>query len=274
VVKVRLLAFASAADALGAERWLELPGEPTVGDLKRQLAADHPELAALWPRVAVAIDGTLAGDAAPLREGSEVALLPPVSGGAAPRTALVEEPLDVAATVAAVGGADCGAVVLFLGTVRDHHQGRTVSRLTYSAYLPLAVTRLAAIAAELEAEHGARLAVSHRLGELLPGEASVVIAAAAPHRAAAYTASRACLERLKREVPIWKRELYADGTARWREEEALSVSSERDEPGAEAPAAGDSGAPASRPEVSGDVASGVAASGGSPPAVATRPPSA
>ena len=137
---------------------------------------------------------------------------------------LGEAPLDASAVAAAVAGADCGAVVLFVGTVRDQHQGRAVERLGYSAYLAMAERRLAALVAELAAVHGARVAVAHRLGELLPGEASVVIAAAAPHRDAAYRASRECLERLKREVPIWKREHYADGTARWREEEPLAAS--------------------------------------------------
>jgi molybdopterin synthase catalytic subunit len=85
----------------------------------------------------------------------------------------------------------------------------------------MAERRLAAIAEELQETHAARLAIAHRLGDLVPGEASVVVAAAAPHRDAAYRASRDCLERLKREVPIWKREHYADGTARWREEEPL-----------------------------------------------------
>ena len=113
-------------------------------------------------------------------------------------------------------------MVLFVGTVRDRHGGRPVTRLTYSAYRSMAERRLSALAAELEELHGARVAIVHRLGTLEPGEASVVIAAAAPHRAAAYAASRECLERLKREVPVWKREHYADGSAAWREEEPLA----------------------------------------------------
>jgi molybdopterin synthase catalytic subunit len=246
-MRVRLLAFASAAEALAPETELELPDGATVGDLKRRLATDHPQLAALWTRLAVAVDGELVGDRAPLVDGAEVALLPPVSGGGPPATALVEEPLDVSAAAALVAGADCGAVVIFVGTVRDHHQGRAVARLTYSAYRPLAERRLAAIAGELERRHGARLALRHRLGTLRPGEASVVIAAAAAHREAAYTASRDYLERLKREVPIWKQEHYADGTARWREEEPLSPDA---------------------------VATPSAASAGAPSARATRPPSA
>jgi molybdopterin synthase catalytic subunit len=143
-------------------------------------------------------------------------------GAGEPLGWLSKELLDVGAVAARVAGTDCGALVLFLGNVRDHHQGRAVERLDYSGYEPMAARVLARLAAEVGAAHGARVAVAHRLGSLSPGEPSVVIAAAAAHRDAAYAASRDCLERLKREVPIWKREHYADGTARWREEEPLA----------------------------------------------------
>ena len=138
-------------------------------------------------------------------------------------TGLVDGPLDVDRAVAAVAVLGCGAVVVFLGTVRDHHAGRPVERLTYSAYRSMATEVLRRIVADLAAEHDrVRAAIVHRLGEVLVGEPSVVIAVASPHRAAAYEASRAALERLKREAPIWKREHYADGASRWREEEALA----------------------------------------------------
>jgi molybdopterin synthase catalytic subunit len=124
----------------------------------------------------------------------------------------------VTALVASPG---CGATVVFVGTVRDHLGSRAVEQLSYTAYASMAEQRMERIVAELEAAHGAHLAIAHRVGLLQPGEPSVVIAAAAPHREAAYAASRECLERLKREVPVWKREHYADGEMRWREEEAL-----------------------------------------------------
>jgi len=226
-VRVRLLAFASAADAVGgAEQDLELPAGTTVAKLRELLGARHPALLPLLPRLAIAVGGEIVGDDAAVVDGTEVALLPPVSGGRGPVAHLTEEPLDVAAILAEVAGADCGAVVSFVGTVRESHAGRPVARLTYSAYRPMAEQRLATLADELERRHGARLAVVHRLGTLNPGEASVVIVAAAPHRDAAYAANRECLERLKREVPVWKREHYADGSARWREDEPLLSSSE------------------------------------------------
>lgn len=221
-MRVRLLAFASAADAVGgAEQDLEVPAGSNVAALRAFLGTHHPALLPLLPRLAIAVDGEVVGDDAPLTDGGEVALLPPVSGGGGPRVRLTDEPLDLAAIEAAVAGPDCGAVVSFIGTVRDAHAGRPVERLTYSAYRPMAERRLAGLAEELERRHGVRLAVVHRLGTLLPGEASVAIVAAAAHRGAAFDATRECLERLKREVPVWKREHYADGTARWREDEPL-----------------------------------------------------
>jgi molybdopterin synthase catalytic subunit/molybdopterin converting factor small subunit len=229
-MKIHLLAFASAGDALGTtETEIELPAGSRVADLRARLDRDHPQLAPLWPRLAVAVDGRIAGPDAELREGVEVALLPPVSGGSgAPgagrprRTGLTEGPLDVPAALAQVSGESRGAVLLFLGTVRGSHRGRAVERLTYSAYRPMAATALARIAGDLEREHqDLRVAIVHRLGEVEVGEASVAIAVAAPHRAAAYQASRTALERLKAEVPIWKREHYAGGEAAWREEEPL-----------------------------------------------------
>ena len=140
------------------------------------------------------------------------------------RADLVHEPIDVAAAERAVAHPSCGAVLLFLGNVRDHHGGRQVVRLSYSAYESMARDRLTRIVDELEAagtSTGLRVAIIHRLGEVPIGEPSVVIAVASAHREAAYDASRTALARLKREVPIWKRETYQDGDEVWREEEAL-----------------------------------------------------
>jgi molybdopterin synthase catalytic subunit/molybdopterin converting factor small subunit len=224
-MKIQLLAFASAGDALGAsEMTLDMPEGSRVADLRARLDREHPGLVPLWPRLAVAVDGRVVSPEEPLQEGAEVALLPPVSGGSSepPLAELVDGPVDSGRAVAAVSGPDRGAVVVFLGTVRDHHAGRPVAKLTYSAYRPMALAGLRRIVADLEAS-GLRLraAIVHRLGEVPVGEASVVIAVSSSHRAAAYEASRMALERLKAEIPIWKREHYADGEAAWREEEPL-----------------------------------------------------
>jgi molybdopterin synthase catalytic subunit len=225
-VKVRVVAFATAREALGAsELDIEVPGDaPVLADLEALLIDSHPELAALWPRLATAVDGELAGGDAPLREGVEVALLPPVSGGAPGRAALTDEAIDPQAVSDRVADPAHGATVLFLGTVRSLHEGERVEAITYDAYRRMAAETLELLVEELEAEHpGLHLAVTHRLGHLTVGEVSVAIAASSPHRDAAYGACRELLERLKRRVPIWKQEHYADGSARWREEEQLNV---------------------------------------------------
>lgn len=222
-MKIRLLAFASAADALGAgEMDLELPEGSRVADLRGRLDPQYPKLEPLWSRLAVAVDGRVVTPGEPLRDGAEVALLPPVSGGRPLQAELVDIAIDVDRVVAEVSGPGRGAVLVFLGTVRDSHQGRRVEKLTYSAYRTMAVESLRRIVADLEASSpGLRAAIVHRLGEVPVGEPSVVIAVASPHRAAAYEASRTALERLKTEVPIWKREHYTEGPPVWREEEPL-----------------------------------------------------
>lgn len=220
-MKVHLLAFATAVDAIGAsELDVEMPDGSRVSDLRARLDREHPGLGPLWSRLAIAVDGRIAGPDAPLSDGVEVALLPPVSGGSG-QTGLVDGVLDVEAAVRSVEDPGFGAVVTFLGTVRNHHAGRAVERLTYTAYRRMAAEALARIAAELEAAAPVRVSIVHRLGEVPVGEPSVVIAVGSAHRAAAYEASRTALERLKAEVPIWKREHYAEGEAVWREEEPL-----------------------------------------------------
>lgn len=132
------------------------------------------------------------------------------------RSALVDRPIDAAALLAEVQRSANGATVLFVGTVREVNDGRSVSGLEYSAYAPMAEREMAAIVAEAAARWGTDdVAVEHRVGVLGLGEASVVIAVAHPHRGEAYEASRYVIEELKRRVPVWKREHYVDGTREW-----------------------------------------------------------
>ncbi len=233
LMNIRIIAFATASDILGKEPVeIVIPDASRLNDLQRELVTRYPELDKLWPRLAVAVDGELVRDDRELPDGCEIALLPPVSGGSGGtggRTGLTDDVIDIAAVEHSVTDPSCGAVLLFLGNVRDHHAGRQVARLAYSAYRLMAAKTLARIAAELEAESAERgvrmnVAIVHRLGEVPVGEASVVIAVSSPHRDAAYQTSREALERLKREVPIWKREHYADGETVWREEESLAAS--------------------------------------------------
>ena len=128
---------------------------------------------------------------------------------------LSEGPIDAAAVEAEVRGPDAGAVVVFSGTARDETRGRKVLRLFYEAYGPMAEAECARIVSEAEARWPVRVALEHRIGALEIGDAAVAIAAAAAHREEAFTACRFVIEEVKRRVPIWKKEFYADGTIEW-----------------------------------------------------------
>lgn len=136
---------------------------------------------------------------------------------------LTRAPLDLAPLLAAVADPGCGAQAVFLGTVRNHNDGREVVAIDYSAYAPMAESVLARIVAGLEVSTpGLRLTLLHRLGKLAVGEAAIAIVAASPRRDGALGAIRTALERVKSEAPIWKREIYADGGSGWREIEPLA----------------------------------------------------
>jgi molybdopterin synthase catalytic subunit len=128
---------------------------------------------------------------------------------------LSSAPLDLATLAARVEAPERGAVASFLGLVRDHHGGRKVTRLEYSTYAPMAEAECARIVAEAEARWPARVALAHRIGALEIGDAAVAVAAGAAHRDEAFAACRFVIEEVKRRVPIWKREFYADGTVEW-----------------------------------------------------------
>ena len=222
-MRVCVLGFAGVREIVGSKLELDLPAGSTVAELRAELEDRFPELVPYRDRIAIAIDGRLGTLESALAEGAEIALLPPVSGGGPEQEVeLVHGPIRIDEVSTRVAQPGSGALVIFNGSVRDHHHGRSVTHLTYDAYEPMAIDALARIAAELEVEHpGVRVAISHRLGEVAAGESSVVIAVSSPHRQAGYEASRQALERLKRQVPIWKCEHYADGGSAWREEEPL-----------------------------------------------------
>lgn len=128
---------------------------------------------------------------------------------------LIHSPIQLDALLDAVRSPRFGAVATFVGFVRDHHAGRQVTELEYSAYAEMAESRCAAIVAECEAQHDVKIALAHRLGTLQLGEAAVAVVVASAHRDAAFAVCRAVIERVKAEVPIWKKERYADGTVAW-----------------------------------------------------------
>jgi molybdopterin synthase catalytic subunit len=207
---VTVLYFAGAREAAGVSSE-PVEGAATVAALRVRLAREHPALGRLLPRCRIAVDEEFAEDDAPLRDGSVVAVVPPVAGGAG-LFAVVDRPLALAEAVDAVEARGRGGLVTFTGTVREESHGRRVLRLEYEAYRPMAERKLAEIGAALEREHGAAVAIVHRVGVLAPGEAAVVIACAAPHRGPAFRACEAAIARLKEDVPIWKREVFEDGS--------------------------------------------------------------
>jgi molybdopterin synthase catalytic subunit len=212
-VRVEVLFFAVLRERLKIDgESLELPDAATVKLARAALAERHPEIGRLLPQVRSAVNRQIVGDEHTLCDGDELALIPPVAGGSPRKIAILPIPLSLDEVVACVQGPAQGGIVTFTGTVRRQGQQPNVARLEYEAYSPMAEEVLAAIAAEIEAEiTGTRVAIHHRTGTLAVGEIAVVIAASAPHRAEAFDACRAAIERLKQRAPIWKKEIGEDG---------------------------------------------------------------
>lgn len=193
------------------ETQLELPGGSTLGDLAQRVAKDFEALAPHLPQVRWAHNFEFAPPSTPLKDGDEVAVIPPVAGGA-PSAAVTKDPIDVQAVVRDLAEPSVGATVFFVGTVRDHARGKSVQRLEYEAYEPMAARQLQRIATRCEEEHpDTRVQIIHRHGTLEVGDVAVVIGAASAHREQAFAACRQAIEHIKVDVPIWKKELTTDG---------------------------------------------------------------
>ena len=217
-MKVSVRLFAGLRERAGAQHVeLELPDGAVVEDLLA--AMGQTAVGALHPgECVVAINREYAGAREPVRAGDEVALVPPVSGGASDAVVrsmrVTEEPLDVAAVSAAVRDPRAGAVVVFEGVTRD------VGELDYEAYTEMALEKLRAIGEQEAARHGlCAVALEHRVGTVPLSEPSVLVAASAPHRGEAFAGARALIDRVKAEAPIWKVEV--DGADRRRVEGTL-----------------------------------------------------
>jgi molybdopterin synthase catalytic subunit len=202
-VKVRL--FAALRERAGAGTVeLEIPDGARVGDVW-----DALDLGEEPPGILFAVNRAYAARTAALSAGDEVALIPPVSGGS---FRLVDGPLSLDAAVEEVRVAGAGAIATFTGTVRDRSRGRDVLHLEYEAYEGMAEEVMAELAARLEEQHGlSGIAMHHRVGLVEIGEASVVIAVSAPHRAEALAACKEAIDELKVSVPLWKKEVYEGG---------------------------------------------------------------
>ena len=210
---VTVLYFAYFRDRVGTEReTFALSAGALVSDAIAAIEARHPQVGEMRGRYRVAVNQAFVALDHGLVAGDVLVLIPPVAGGMAPYVAVLATPLALDRCIAAVAHAGAGGVVTFTGNVRAENRGLKVTRLHYEAYEAMAVRELTAIASQLMVEHpGVALAVEHRVGTLEVGESAVVIAASAPHRAAAFVACEQMIERLKASVPIWKKEFTTDG---------------------------------------------------------------
>lgn len=220
---VEILLFAGLRERARRDRLaVEVEEGATSADVKRAVAHTAPELAELLPPCRLAAGQEFTAEHDVINLASELALIPPVSGGhdgpgpdAGAAVRLESTPLSLDAVVRAVEHPGAGGLTTFTGNVRAQSRGKEIERLEYEAYGPMAVAVMQQIAREIEGSiDGARVAIHHRVGVLAVGETAVVIAASAPHRDEAFRACRAAIERLKEDVPIWKREVATDG-AEW-----------------------------------------------------------
>lgn len=230
---LRLRFFASAADLVGSKalNW-EMPAGSTVAALRQAVSGAFPAFAPLAAKAMVAVNREYAQPEQTLADGDEVAFIPPVSGGdgepaghepphdgsstwrdPAGRYEVTDQPLSGDAVAARVVNNHTGAAVVFLGTVREFTAGRRTVYLEYEAFAEMAVAKMKEIGQEIEGRWpGARVAMSHRVGHLDIGETAVAIAVATPHRPDAFTACRYAIDRLKEIVPVWKKEVWEDGS--------------------------------------------------------------
>lgn len=229
-MRIRVLLFGVLKDILQrSSDVLELPDGATLADLLDRYRQQAPEHANLWTSVALSVNQQYARSSQILRDGDEVGLLPPVSGGAsdkpkaAPQAAMYESarsehcqivtaPIATDAVLAQIKQGEDGAAIVFEGIVRNNTKGRRTLYLDYEAYQSMALRQMEELARQaLERFKIRELRMVHRLGRLQIGETSVLIAVASAHRAAAFDACRFLIDTLKKTVPIWKKEYFEDG---------------------------------------------------------------
>ena len=209
-------------EADATETNIELDEGALVSDLLDVLAGRLPSVSRLGDRLRVSVDFEIAAHQTVLRDGMEVALLPPVAGGSGQvdLCTLSDQTLDPEEVASRVIGEDAGGVVSFVGAVRNQSRGHEIEYLEYEAYPEMAIREMQKIVdAAGERWPGTRVAMAHRVGHLEIGEAAVVIVAASKHRAAAFEACRFAIDTLKQTVPIWKKEVATEGTY-WVEDHA------------------------------------------------------
>jgi MoaE-MoaD fusion protein len=220
LVQVTLRCFASVREALGTDVLrVQVPVGTTIHGLRKKLGDQHPELLRL--PVAFAVNRDYARPESVLQDGDEVAFIPPISGGSGARELyrfdLVDGVIDPRGLEAECRTDADGAIVTFSGVTRDHNEGAEVLLLSYETYTEMAQRVMCGIFEEAVKRFPiTRARVVHRLGDVPVGEASVVVVVASPHRGPAFDACQFLMDRLKNEVPIWKREKLKDGDGeRW-----------------------------------------------------------
>jgi molybdopterin synthase catalytic subunit/molybdopterin converting factor small subunit len=235
-MKVGVLFFGALKELLGRPGdTVVLPEGAQVRELLLYYARQAPRFEAMAPSLAISVNQEYAGLDRALREGDEVGLLPPVSGGldegdgvpgeipgkARGEVRLVRDQIAAEAVVAHLKRPEDGAAVIFDGVVRDNTRGRRTLYLDYEAYEAMALKQMESVAVEARQRFAVRgVSIVHRLGRLQIGETSVLIVVAATHRGAAFEACRWIIDTLKKTVPIWKKEYFADGAV-WADGEAF-----------------------------------------------------
>lgn len=217
-MQVQVLHFGILKDAFGASKTMELPEGTTVSGLLEHLTENGGQRLSpqMWRSIAVSVNAEYAQAGHVLRDGDEVGLLPPVSGGIVADSnlviALTREPIHAEHLVTAAKHGEDGAVVVFDGIVRNNTRGRQTLYLDYEAYEDMALKQMNELATQAQERFGVRhVTIVHRLGRLGVGETSVLIVVASGHRGHAYDASRFLIDTLKKTVPIWKKETFVDG---------------------------------------------------------------
>ena len=211
-MKVTVHLFALYRERAGLDQFsLELAPGATVSGLVEEVRRLYPGLAPPTVDIVVAVNTDYADPGLVLRDGDDIALIPPVSGGES-MIEITHEPLNPEGTTAKVRKDTNGAVVTFLGTTRLYAEGRKVIYLEYEAYPEMALKKMEQIRQEIQSEWNIEdVAISHRIGRVDIGEISLVVAVAAPHRKEAFYACHQAVDRLKETVPIWKKEFFEDG---------------------------------------------------------------
>ena len=216
-MEISLRLFASLHDLVGQRQLrLEMDDGATVDDLKTRLSADYPAVAPMIDRVVFAINDEYVAFNERLREGAEVAAIPPVSGGSeqAPLFRVTSEVMDPQALVDAVRSDQDGAVDLFYGVVRNHNDGKAVSHLEYEAHATMALRKLQEVAEATKQQFPqiSEVGAWHRTGRLEIGDTSLLVAVAAAHRKECVEACLWAVDRIKEVVPVWKKEYGPDGS--------------------------------------------------------------